>query len=330
MTTRITRVFGVGLSLASLVAIWSCSTKPVAKQPPAVIASARATIAEPPVAATKPADLPGLHNVVTYVPGVVSGAQPEGPESFDTLAAMGVKTIISVDGAEPDVAAAEARGIRYIHLPIGYNGFDRDRELQLTRATRDAMKEGPVYIHCHHGKHRSAAAAGAALVGLGLAEPAAMVERMKVSGTAPSYTGLYAVTTNARRIDAATLDAVDGNFPSISRPSDFVGAMVEIDAAMEHLKLIEKVGWKVPADHPDLVPAAEAGRLVDLHRASAATKRAQAARPEFMNLLRAGEARAKTLEDLLAAAVVDKARATDAFKQLGVSCKDCHVIYRDH
>lgn len=332
MQTRTSRVLGVGLSLVSIIAIWSCTAKPAAKSAPVVTSPApvKTAIAEPPVTATKPADLPGLHNVVTYAPGVVSGAQPEGPESFDTLAAMGVKTIISVDGAAPDVAAANARGIRYIHLPIAYNGFEMKREVELARATRDAMKEGPVYIHCHHGKHRSAAAAGTALVCLGVAEPAAMVERMKVSGTAPSYTGLYAVTNNAKKLDAATLDAIDGNFPSVSRPNDFVSSMVEIDAAMEHLKLIEKTGWQVPANHPDLVPAAEAGRLVDLHRAAAATKRAKAARDEFMVLLRNGESKAKSLEDILAAAVVDKARASDAFKQLGASCKDCHTTYRDH
>lgn len=47
-----------------------------------------------------------------------------------------------------------------IHLPIGYNGFDENRRLELVRATRDAIQEGPVYIHCHHGKHTACGCRG--------------------------------------------------------------------------------------------------------------------------------------------------------------------------
>lgn len=52
---------------------------------------------------------------------------------------------------------------------------------------------------------------------------------------------------------------MDANFPEVSRPDDVVAAMVVIDNAFEHLKAIEAAGWSVPKDHPDLVPAAEAG-----------------------------------------------------------------------
>src|SRR5262249_27875258 len=142
-------------------------------------------------------DYPGIHNAVTYHDGFVSGSVPEGDAGFDTLAAMGVKTIISVDGAEPEVDKARARGIRYIHLPIGYNGFDEQRRLHLSRATRDAMADGPVYIHCHHGKHRSAGAAATIAESLGWLTPQEGVARMKVSGTSPDYKGLYACALSA-------------------------------------------------------------------------------------------------------------------------------------
>jgi protein tyrosine phosphatase (PTP) superfamily phosphohydrolase (DUF442 family) len=112
-------------------------------------------------------DLPGVHNLVAYDDGYVSGRQPEGDVGFDTLAAMGVKTIISVDGAEPEVEKAGVRGMRYINLPITYGGIEDARQLETTRATRDAMREGPVYIHCHHGKQRSAGAAAVAVANLG-------------------------------------------------------------------------------------------------------------------------------------------------------------------
>jgi len=283
----------------------------------------------PTMAETTPADLPGLHNVVAYHTDYWSGGVPEGDAGFDSLAGMGVKTIISVDGASPDVEAARARGIRYIHLPIGYNGFDETRKIELARATRDALLDGPVYIHCHHGKHRSAGAAGAAVASLGWATPDEMVGRMKVSGTAAGYKGLYACTANAGVLSPQTIDAIDGNFPERARPTGFVKAMVEIDEATEHLKEIEKAGWTVPKEHPDLVPAAIAGQLADLLRISAETPKARSKSAEFIEMLRKNSAEAQVLEDLIVAGDKDTKKLSDQFKLVIATCKDCHVQWRD-
>lgn len=289
----------------------------------------------PTLDASKPADYPGVHNAVAYHDGFVSGSVPEGDAGFDTLAAWGVKTIISVDGAAPDVARAEARGMRYIHLPIGYNGFDDARKRELVRATRDAMGDGPVHIHCHHGKHRSAGAAAAIAASLGWATPEAGVERMKVSGTAPNYKGLYACAQGAAPLTEGEIDSVAPKFPSVARPSDFVRAMVEIDEALEHLKEIEAAGWAAPPDHPDLVPAAEAGRLADLLRLMTDDERTKREPAGFAALMLENQRRASALEELLAdrpAPDAAKARAaalSAQFKLVAASCKDCHAKHRD-
>lgn len=278
---------------------------------------------------TKPRNYQGLHNVVAYFKNYWSGSSPDGDTGFDELKAMGVKTIISVDGAAPDVEAAKRRGIRYIHLPIGYNGFDDKRKMELVRATRDAMNQGPVYIHCHHGKHRSAGAAGAVAVSLGWGTPEEMVERMKVSGTAPGYKGLYACTTSATVVNKAAIDAVPANFPEVSKPEGFVAGMVEIDEVFEQLKAIEKAGWVTPKDHPDLVPVAEAGRLADLFRVSMETKRVQREPADFSEMMLKNGAQSQTLEDLLLAEPIDVKKLSEQFKQIDATCKACHVKYRD-
>jgi protein tyrosine phosphatase (PTP) superfamily phosphohydrolase (DUF442 family) len=277
----------------------------------------------------KSRDYPGLHNAVAYHEGFVSGSAPEGSEGFDTIRAMGFRTIISVDGAEPDVAQAEARGIRYIHLPIGYNGFDEERRFQLVRATRDAMKDGPVYIHCHHGKHRSAAAAAAIAVALGWDSPDEAVARMKVSGTAPSYKGLYSCASGATAIDPALIDAVPAHFPSVWKPSDYVQGMVEIDEVMDRLKAIEKASWSAPSDHPDLVPVAEAGRFADLFRVLGDSAYAKAKPEEFGALMAEAHGEVQTLEDLLAAGHKDATALSAQLALVAASCKDCHARYRD-
>lgn len=287
------------------------------------------TLAMPTLADVKPKDYPGIHNAVAYHEGYVSGSVPEGEEGFASLQAMGVKTIISVDGAVPEVDVAAKYGLRYIHLPIGYNGFDETRKKELARASRDALAEGPVYIHCHHGKHRSAGAAAAAASTLGWLTPDQGVARMKVSGTALAYTGLYACALAATPLDKSLIDAVPADFSSVSRPSGFVQGMVDADVAFEHLVSIERAGWKPPAENPGLVPVAEAGKLADLLRYMADSDRSRKHPVEFAAFLRRNSEQATSLEDAIAAGTSDATQLSKLLKAVNTSCKDCHTKYRN-
>src|SRR5579863_6419147 len=51
-----------------------------------------------------------LLNAHWLTPRVLAGAQPEGAAGFKDLAALGVRTVISVDGARPDVELARQAG----------------------------------------------------------------------------------------------------------------------------------------------------------------------------------------------------------------------------
>jgi hypothetical protein len=320
--------------LTGAMEVWqtSCQAprRSASRSAPADLAAADSTIIHNPVLQDdQPRDLPGLHNVVAFYQGFWSGSVPEVDAGFDTLQAMGVKTIISVDGAEPEVELARARGMRYIHLPVGYNGFEEQRRLQLARATRDAMRDGAVYIHCHHGKHRSAGAAGAVVATLGWLSPAEATARMQVSGTAADYKGLYACTAKATAVDAEAIDAVPATFPEVAHPPTFVRTMLEIDEINDRLKLIEKVGWTVPRDHPDLVPAAEAGRMADLFRMLAASEKARAQPEDFAASLKLDGEGMTTLEAMIVAGERDLRKISEQFKLIQTSCQDCHTTYRD-
>ncbi|QOV89261.1 cytochrome c [Humisphaera borealis] len=282
----------------------------------------------PTLADNRPLDYPGLHNVVAYAPNVYSGSVPEGDEGFATLQKMGIKTIVSVDGSEPELDKATQYGLKYIHLPITYAGFDEKRKLELARAVRDLPK--PLYMHCHHGKHRSAGALGSAVVTLGWMSPVDAVERMKVSGTAPDYKGLYACTANATKVMPAILDAIDGNFPEVVRPQGTTRTMVEIDVATENLKLIQKSGWKVPNDHPALAPAAEAGKLADYYRFLIGDKDTTARPPAYLQLMQEANKDATALEEMLTQGPgVAPADLDKQFKVVTQTCKSCHAKFRD-
>ena len=135
-----------------------------------------------------------LPNALQVHPKVISGGQPEGEAGFAELKELGIETIVTVDGAKPDVELAKKYGLRYVHLPHGYDGIPEERVEELAKAVRDLP--GPIYIHCHHGKHRSPAAASAACVGAGLIDPKDARQVLVVAGTSESYRGLYQTAAN--------------------------------------------------------------------------------------------------------------------------------------
>ncbi len=106
--------------------------------------------------------------------------------------------------------------------------------------------------------------------------------------------------------------------------------MLEIDEVFDHLKAIEKAGWKPPEDQPDLVPVAEAGRLADLFRILADHKEVAAKPPQVPDLLRADSKKATEIEDGLAATPqMTASDLSQKLKSLAASCTDCHARYRD-
>ena len=141
-------------------------------------------------AAPERLDIRGVENAYRLSPRLYSGGDPHGAEALAALKGLGIRTLISVDGAAPDVEAARKLGLRYVHLPIGYDGVPREQAVKLVKAMKTLP--GPVYVHCHHGKHRGPAAAavcGLATEGWTEEQALAWLER---AGTSPDYRGLYA------------------------------------------------------------------------------------------------------------------------------------------
>lgn len=280
-----------------------------------------------PAANTPPiATAHALHNVYQLTPKLISGAVPGNAAEFDELKAMDIKTIITVDGATPDVNAAAERGMRYVHIPITYAEVTEDQVAELARAVRDLP--GPIYIHCHHGKHRSPAAAAVVGVALGWVTPEQGVAFMKKAGTGANYTGLYACAAEAVVIDEGTLQRAPHDFPAIRKPKGITAAMVDIDGCYDRLGAIKAAGWKTPADHPDLVPVSEAGQLADHYRNSGEDPKAKSLGADFARRLTEAVQHATALEDSLAQNA-DNEKLGKLWAPIVADCKSCHAAYRD-
>ena len=268
-----------------------------------------------------------LHNVHVVTDKVISGAQPEGEAGFKALQDLGVKTIISVDGAKPDADTARKYGIRYVHLPITYSTVTAAQGKAIAKAIDDLP--GPVYVHCHHGKHRSAAAVAVACVYNGRLKPDQAESVLKTFGMGENYKGLWKAAREARQVDSAELRALDVKFVEAAPVAALTQAMSAVDRHADHLKLIQKQGWQVPPDHPDLDPAHEALQLQEhVHEIARGTE-ARAKPDDFRKMLLDGEEGSKSLRKLLLEKPPDRAAADVAFKRVTSSCVECHKTYRD-
>lgn len=273
--------------------------------------------------ALAPVRRPGLDNAYRITDSVFSGAQPEGEAAFRELSALGVKTVISVDGAKPDVEAARRAGLRYVHLPIGYDGVPKERALELAKAIEEL--DGPVYVHCHHGQHRGPAAAVVACVVAGKMDTARALETMRTMGTGAQYIGLWASAREAARADPATLRALRVEYRETAPIPPLAEAMVAVDGALERLQLSARAGWRTPADHPDLAPPHEALTLREIFVEIQRTDDFKARPEEFRRMMEATRASAERLEGLLR-----KGEPADpAFAALKQGCADCHRPYRN-
>lgn len=276
----------------------------------------------------KPREYPGLHNVITVTAKLLSGSCPEGEAGFKSLHDLGVKTIISVDGAKPDVELARKAGLRYVHIPIGYDGVPREKALQLAKAV-DTLP-GLVYLHCHHGKHRSPAAAAAVrrcLDGSCTAEVA--LGLLKLAGTDPNYKGLYADATAMKPATAEELAKASSEFPAIAAVGDLAKRMVEVDERCDRLKAIRKAGWVTPPGQADLEPAHEAlllrEALQEAARLPASAKKASG----YRKLLDEAIIQVREIEEELRRSPRDGVKLERSFKALSTGCVQCHQRYRD-
>lgn len=269
-----------------------------------------------------PVELAGLHNVVFVTPRVTVGGEPQGDEAFEELRRRGITTIISVDGAKPDVDAARRQGLSYFHIPIGYDGVPAEKAAQLARVADEI--QSPVYIHCHHGKHRGPAAAAIVCLASESITQQQAEELMMIAGTSRDYAGLW------RDVRSFVRPAPGAALPPLTEIADIdsmAALMAQLDRHFDRVKLCKDNNWNSQASHPDLVPIAEAALVHEGFRESV-RKLSPDHSAEFRTWLHAAERNASLLVEAIRHG--DTESASKQVKSLQVSCLECHTHYRNH
>jgi protein tyrosine phosphatase (PTP) superfamily phosphohydrolase (DUF442 family) len=270
-------------------------------------------------------EISGVHNAFRATRRIYSGAQPEGEEAFAAIAKLGVKTIVSVDGSKPDVEAARKQGLRYVHLPIGYDGVSTHRVAELAKLTGEMS--GPFFVHCHHGKHRGPAAVAVMCQASEGWTADQAVTWLREAGTGADYPGLYRAARQFSKPTPAQLAAIR-ELPEVSRTSSLVDAMVAIDGHFEHLKQSQKAGWKTPPGHADISPPHEATLLWEQFKEMARNEDTARRSNDYQARLAEAEKIADSLRELLRKSAAG-AEIDSAFRQAGQNCAACHKKYRN-
>ncbi|MBI4568535.1 MAG: hypothetical protein HY719_09060 [Planctomycetes bacterium] len=327
------------ISLLGL-AIASCGSPPETKPafvepPPRPAAEVEAILAASktcPAGGESPVDYPGLHNVSRLSARVLTGSSPEGEAGFARLAALGVKTVISVDGARPNVEAAARHGLVYVHVPVGYHGIDREQQVRLVKTARELPT--PVYIHCHHGKHRGPTAGALVRMAVDDAAPAVAVAEMRRSGAAETYAGLYRSAAGFHVPSREETAALAYSFPAAEPTPGLQQSMVKIDDSADRLKAGAGRGFATDEKHPDVASSQEALIIAEALREIGRLPETAAKPPRFTALLKENETIAWRLRDQLAATKADAAAADigaakATHEALRASCEACHKEFRN-
>lgn len=111
------------------------------------------TVSALPVLAETPA-IPNFHQVNEHI---YRGGQP-APEAWQSLAKMGVKTVIDLRREDEhstgeEAQAVAAAGIKYVNVPMKGVVAPTDEQIAKVLALLDS--EGPVFVHCRRGADRT-------------------------------------------------------------------------------------------------------------------------------------------------------------------------------
>ncbi|MEM6689955.1 MAG: cytochrome c [Planctomycetota bacterium] len=248
--------------------------------------------------------------------GLFCGSEPKTEADFAWLAQQGVRTLVSVDGVQPNLELANQYHLRYVHIPLRYQGVSRSQHLLLA-AFADTSSE-PTYVHCHHGQHRGPTAA--AILGLlqGQLSRTAAIDVLRTAGTSRNYPGLWNSVRQWQPIKASETMPI---LSSSVKPQPMTDSMAEIDRFYDqvahHFKNDSEVNWlRLSSDTQWLLDSLTEFRR--MHSSESSRFRALS-----------DEAKKRAAELRAAVSKQDTDAATSKITLLGKTCVKCHTRFRN-
>ncbi|MFK7737068.1 MAG: hypothetical protein AB8B50_13615 [Pirellulaceae bacterium] len=291
----------------------------------------------------KPPRFLAAHRLLHNCPVTIyTGGQPRTAREFAFLRKMGVRTVVSVDGAPPNLKLARLYGLNYVHIPLGYDGVERRQSLAL--ASVFDRRDGAYFVHCHHGRHRAPAAAACAVVVAGLATSTEALKILDVSETGHQYAGLWgAVQTSVPRKSGEAAAALQESVPvePIAQSMASLGRLMdELDVAItaqiasgSTAATGEATDESAPTSlrsSPSSIALLIKEHFQELSRKEILPE--EMATVDFMKRLRDSRDESESLYQAVQQAsrsATDTAKNQALLRRLKSSCKNCHTSHRD-
>lgn len=259
-----------------------------------------------------------IENFYQISSDLYSGGEPYSPEAFALLKKHNIKSIITVDAAIPQVELARQHGIRYIQIPIGYDGIATNTANEIAQAFELAPK--PIYVHCHHGKHRGPTAC----MVIGVAHynwtQQQAVNWLHDAGTAEAYKGLYQTARDFKQADyQPNRQKSLKDFPETAKVDQLPRAMADMGRIYDLLKKHNRNNEILKFDQAILLQEA----FHEMQR----TEFNKAQPQDYRNWMKKSEDISIQLRTALDNKNVPL--ASKLYKSLASTCKQCHIKYRD-
>jgi protein tyrosine phosphatase (PTP) superfamily phosphohydrolase (DUF442 family) len=272
----------------------------------------------------------GLENLLRVGERIYSGGEPN-TEGLLKLKELGITTIVSVDGLPPDLDSAEKLGLKYFHIPLGYDGIGEKERRQF--ATLMKHIKGKIYVHCHHGKHRGPAAVATCMIISGDLDQDQAMAYMAVAGTSRDYKGLWDSVASIRQgeVEVGSVSDLLNRVES----DDIAQYMAKLDRRWEEIQEQKKQSIDLNFGDPNKLHQEVIAMMECLRESARSVQRdregkwgdtkslqvlvdhllnSSATAEEFANAIKSG----------------DKKKASERFTSLAKQCKSCHEKYRDH
>ena len=105
----------------------------------------------------QPVDLAGVPNLHRITANLYRSAQPSAA-GFDNLAALGIKSVISLRQTVNDIPLAAGTGLTLHRIPMKSRHVAEKSGAKVVaamQALHSGLAHGPTLIHCHHGADRT-------------------------------------------------------------------------------------------------------------------------------------------------------------------------------
>jgi tyrosine-protein phosphatase SIW14 len=109
---------------------------------------------KPPLQADPITQVPGLHNLYRVSDGLYRGAQPSEAAGYESLAAMGIKTVVNLRGGHDEGELCRQQGLEYVYIPMKPWNFDEQDVIRFLQVA-SRVENQPVFVHCRRGADRA-------------------------------------------------------------------------------------------------------------------------------------------------------------------------------